>query len=62
MDLSAIIIVTLGILLFFGGAAWLQIHSRKSNRPARCGERQQQPAAKTTSAGRRVSRRVARSE
>ncbi|HEX8650879.1 MAG TPA: hypothetical protein VF708_08550 [Pyrinomonadaceae bacterium] len=33
MDLSEVIVVALGILFFFGGAAWLEIHSRKQNRP-----------------------------
>jgi hypothetical protein len=33
MDLSGVIVVALGILFFFGGAAWLEIRSRKQNRP-----------------------------
>ncbi len=32
MDLSAAIVVTLCILIFVGGAAWLEIHSRRSKR------------------------------
>ena len=44
MDLSGFIIVILGILFFFGGAAWLEIHSRKSKRPDGQGERSPQPA------------------
>ena len=62
MDLSAIIVVALGILIFFGGAAWLEIRSRKHNRPDRQDAQPQQPAGSSTSAGRTVSRRVARSE
>ena len=33
MDLSGFIVVALGISFFFGGAAWLEIRSRKNNRP-----------------------------
>ena len=62
MDLSAIIVTAFGILFFFGGAAWLEIHSRKSKRPARHGEQRQQPAVTQTSAGRGESRLAARSE
>ena len=43
MDLTGIILVVLGILIFFGGAAWLEIHSRKNNRPDRQDARPQQP-------------------
>jgi hypothetical protein len=62
MDLSAIIIVALGLLIFFGGAAWLEIRSRKHNRPDRQGAQSQQTAGSTTSAVRTVNRRMARSE
>ncbi len=62
MDLSGVIVVALGILFFFGGAAWLEIHSRKQNRPDLQGVQPRQPTAPTTSAGRTVNRRVARSE
>ena len=62
MDLSGIIVVVLGILLFFGGAAWLEIRSRKQNHPDRLGVQPQQPAVPTTSARRTVNRRVASSE
>ena len=61
MDLSAMIVVALGILFFFGGAVWLELHSRKSNRTARGGE-PQQPAVTMTPAGQGVGRQVARGE
>lgn len=62
MDISGIIVVVLGILLFFGGAAWLEIRSRKQNGPDRLDVQPQQPAGPTRSARRTVSRRVASSE
>ena len=62
MDLSAIIVVALGILIFFGGVAWLEMRSRKSNRPARQDAQPQQPDDLTTSARRTASRRAAMSE
>ena len=62
MDLSGIIVVALGILFFFGGAAWLEIRSRKQNRPDLQDEPPLRPAGSTTSAGRTVSRRIAESE
>ena len=62
MDLSGVIVVALGILFFFGGAAWLEIHSRKQNRPDQQDVESQQPTGPTTSAGRTVNRRVASSE
>lgn len=37
MDLTAIIIVVFCLLGFFGGVAWLEIHSRKKRAPARQG-------------------------
>jgi hypothetical protein len=37
MDLSAIIVVVICIIVFFGGVAWLEIHSRKKRGPARQG-------------------------
>lgn len=43
MDLSKIIVVVLGILLFFGGAAWIEIRSRKNNQPDEEGELSVQP-------------------
>jgi len=62
MDLSGIIIGALGILFFFGGAAWLEIHSRKQSRRNRQDVQPQQPDGSTTSAGRTVNGRVASSE
>jgi hypothetical protein len=62
MDLSGIIIGALGILFFFGGAAWLEIHSRKQNRRDRQDAQPQQPNGSTAPAGRTVKRRVASSE
>lgn len=62
MDLSEIIVVALGILLFFGGAAWLGIRSRKQNRPDLQDVQPGQPAVSTASAGRTLNRRIARSE
>lgn len=61
MGLSGIIVVALGILFFFGGAAWLEIHSRKKNRPDRRDVQPQQPAGSNTSARRTLNRRVASS-
>lgn len=43
MDLSAIIIVVTCILIFFGGVAWLEIHSRKKRGPARQGGHSPRP-------------------
>ena len=62
MDLSGIIVVILGILLFFGGAAWLEIRSRKNKRPVRQGENRPQPAFSSRAARRTVYRRDAKSE
>lgn len=62
MDLSEVIVVALGILFFFGVAAWLEIHSRKHNRPDQQDVESQQPTSPTPSAGRTLNRRVARSE
>jgi hypothetical protein len=62
MDLSGIIVVVLGILLFFGGAAWLEIRSRKQNGPDRLDVRPQQPAGPIKSARRTVNGRVASNE
>lgn len=59
MDLSGVIVVVLGMLLFFGGAAWLEIRSRKNNRPARQGAQSPQPIV---SIKRARDRRVKRSE
>ena len=62
MDLTGIIVGALGILFFFGGAAWLEMHSRKQSRRDRQDVRTQQPDGSTTSAGRTVNTRVASSE
>ena len=62
MDLSGVIVVALGILFFFGGAAWLEIHSRKQNRSDPQDAQPRQPTDPTTSAGRTLNGRVARSE
>jgi len=63
MDLSGFIVVILGILFFFGGAAWLEIRSRKNKRPVRQGERSPQPAVSTMSVRRTAAhRRKAKSE
>lgn len=59
MDLSEIIVVALGILLFFGGAGWLEIRSRKQNRPDQREVQPQQPADSNTSDERTLNRRVA---
>ena len=61
MDLSAFIVVSLGILLFVGGTAWLEFRSRKEKRRDGQGE-QTPPAASTTPAGRTRHGRVAKSE
>lgn len=62
MDLSGVIVVALGILLFFGGGAWLEIRSRKHNRPDLQDAQPRQPTGPTPSAGRTLNRGVARSE
>ena len=62
MDLSGVIVVALGILFFFGGAAWLEIRSRKHNRPDPQDVQRRQPSGPTTSTRRTLNRRVARSE
>ena len=62
MDLSGIIVVVLGILFFFGGGVWLEIHSRKKNRPDRRDVQPQQPARSTMSDERAWNRRVASNE
>jgi hypothetical protein len=62
MDLSGFIVVILGILFFFGGAAWLEIRSRKNKRPVRQGGHSLQPAVSTMSGRRTVHRREAKSE
>jgi len=35
MDLSGIIVIVSGLLLFFGGVGWLELRSRKNKMPAR---------------------------
>lgn len=62
MDLSGVIVVILGILFFFGGAAWLEIRSRKHRRPVLEIEHSSQPVVSTMSAGRAAYRREAKSE
>ena len=62
MDLSGIIVAVLGVLFFFGGAAWLEIHSRKQSRRDQQDVQPQQPDGSTTSAERTVNRRAASSE
>jgi hypothetical protein len=57
MDLSGIIIVVLGMLLFFGGAAGLEIRSGKNKQPDREGELSPQPAVARISDRRTVQRR-----
>ena len=62
MDLSAIIVVLVGLLFFVGGSAWLELHSRRKKRADPQSEQSPQPAAATPSAGRTVYRRAAESE
>ena len=62
MDLSGVIVVVSGILLFFGSAAWLEIRSRKNQRTVRQSECSPQPAVPTMSARRTVYRREVKSE
>jgi hypothetical protein len=62
MDLGGVIVVALGILFFFGCAAWLEIHSRKQNRSDPQDVQPRQPTGTTTSARQALNRRVARSE
>ena len=62
MDLSGVIIVVLGILVFFGGAAWLEIRSRKNNRPAGQRERPPLPAVSTMPVRHSVSKRRTKSD
>ena len=49
MDLSAIIVVVFCIIIFFGGVAWREIHSRKKRGPARQGGQSPRPAISTVS-------------
>jgi hypothetical protein len=62
MDLSGIIVVVLGVLFFFGGAAWLEIHSRKRSLADGQGEQASQPAVSTRPGGREAHSRVAKSD
>jgi hypothetical protein len=62
MDLSEIIVAALGILIFFGGAAWLEIHSRKKSGPDLRDVQPQQRARSTISDQRALNRRVASNE
>ena len=59
MYLSEIIVVALGMLIFFGGVAWLEIRSRKQNRPNLQDVQPQQTADSNTSDERALNRRVA---
>lgn len=59
MDLSALIVAGLGILFFVGGAAWLEVDSRKNKRTGGQGG-QPQPAASAAPAGRTTHGRVAK--
>ena len=60
--MSGIIVVVLGILFFFGGAAWLEIRSRKSRRAGGQGEQLPQPAFSIRLRGRAARSRVAKSD
>jgi hypothetical protein len=62
MDVSGIIVAALGILIFFGGTAWLEIHSRKKNRTDRRDVQPQQPAGSTMSDERTLNRLLTSSE
>jgi hypothetical protein len=62
MDLSGIIIGALGVLFFFGGAAWLEIHSRKNRLADGHGEQTSQPGVSTRPGGREAHSRVAKSD
>ena len=59
MDLSGVIVVILGMLVFFGGAVWLGILSRKNNRPVGQGVK---PARPIVSTARAKNRRLERKE
>jgi hypothetical protein len=58
MDLSGIIIGALGVLFFFGGAAWLEIRSRKNRLADAQGEQSPQLAVSKRSGGRSAHSRV----
>ena len=59
MDLSGIIVIVSGLLLFFGGIVWLEIRSRKNRTPARRDADTQRPALSTAPARHTVYRRGA---
>ena len=61
MDLSAIIVVVFCILVFFGGAAWIESRSRKEKRRDGRGGRSPH-AAPTANAGRAGYGRAAEGE
>jgi hypothetical protein len=61
MDLSAIIVVVFCILGFFGGVAWLEIHSRKKRGSARQGGHSPRPTVSTVSVEETVLSREAES-
>ncbi len=61
MDSSEIIIVVFCILGFFGGVAWLEIHSRKKRGPARQGGLSPRPVVSTLSVEEAVHGREAES-
>jgi hypothetical protein len=62
MDLSGVIVVALGILFFFGGAAWLEIRFRKGRLADGRGEQPPQHAVSITSGARAAHSRVAESD
>jgi hypothetical protein len=59
MDLSGIIVIVSGLLLFFGGIVWLEIRSRTNRGPARPDSNTPRPALSTAPARRTVYRRGA---
>ena len=59
MDLSRIIVIVSGLLLFFGGIVWLEIRSRKSKPPAPRDADTPRPAFSTAPARRTVYSRGA---
>jgi hypothetical protein len=62
MDLSGIIVAALGVLFFFGGAAWLEIHSRKRSLADGRGKQSPQFGVSIRSGGRSAHSRVAKSD
>jgi hypothetical protein len=39
MDISAVVIVLILIVLFFGGVVWMELHARKTGREAPIGDK-----------------------